>query len=231
MTVYFSLKACYNTFACVAAKSLFFLSKTGIFPKKGASLDEGTVKNMAAPRKDDVKAAILSGTEALLEENSFSDITLAQIAQRAGISKGTLYYYYRSKNDIVFDITDKYLDEQWRDLEAWTQNPDKDTSLHRLVRYLIERNISTPAIRMQLLIDALSGNEEIRGKLLKRYADFEKLIAKKISERTDAVPPEYFSRIILLVSDGLFLHKMLNNSDFDTETIIEQTADYIKALE
>ena len=75
---------------------------------------------MAAPRKDNVKELILNATEELLEHKKLSDISLAEIAREAGISKGTLYYHYKNKNDILFDITDKYLDQQYQDLITWT---------------------------------------------------------------------------------------------------------------
>lgn len=80
---------------------------------------------MAAPRKDNVKELILDTTEKLLETRKLSDIS-----HTAGISKGTLYYHYKSKNEILFDITDKYLDEQWNDLVRWTEDASKDTSLN-----------------------------------------------------------------------------------------------------
>lgn len=49
-----------------------------------------------------------------------SNISLADIAQHAGVSKGTLYYYYKNKNDLLFDITDKYLNQQYQDFITWT---------------------------------------------------------------------------------------------------------------
>ena len=92
---------------------------------------------MAAPRKDNVKELILYAAEELLLTKKLSDISLAEIAACAGISKGTLYYHYKNKNEILFDITDKYLNEQYRDLIAWTEDAAKDTSLHRLLLYLM----------------------------------------------------------------------------------------------
>ena len=85
---------------------------------------------MAAPRKDNVKELILDTTEKLLETRKLSNISLSEIAHTAGISKGTLYYNYKSKNEILFDITDNYLDEQWNDLVRWTEDASKDTSLN-----------------------------------------------------------------------------------------------------
>ena len=52
---------------------------------------------MAAPRKENVKEIVLDATAALLKTNTFADLSLAQIAKAAGVSKGTLYYHYKTK--------------------------------------------------------------------------------------------------------------------------------------
>jgi AcrR family transcriptional regulator len=183
---------------------------------------------MAAPRKENVKEIIISATERLLADKRFSDISLADIAKAAEISKGTLYYHYKSKNEILFDITDRYLDEQWRNLIEWTENKEKDTSLHRLVMYVMERGVSTAQLRVHLFYDAILGNEEIRTRLIRRYSEFEEMIAKKIAERTDAVPAGYFAWLILLASDGLLIQSLLRNEAVDSKAFIAQSTEYIK---
>ena len=47
---------------------------------------------MAAPRKDNIKEKILQATTELLKTTALAEISLAEIAAAAGISKGTLYY-------------------------------------------------------------------------------------------------------------------------------------------
>ena len=108
---------------------------------------------MAAPRKDNVKELILNATEQLMEKQKLADLSFATIAKAAGISKGTLYYHYKSKNDILFDIMDKYLSQQWNDLIAWTENPQKDTSIHRLIMYVLQRDISNANMRLNFFHD------------------------------------------------------------------------------
>lgn len=185
---------------------------------------------MAAPRKDNVKELILDAAEKLLETRKLSDISLSEIAHTAGISKGTLYYHYKSKNEILFDITDKYLDEQWNDLVRWTEDASKDTSLNRLVKYVLERDVSTVNMRLHFFYDAMLGNEEIRLKLLTRYREFAELIAGKIAERTESADAQYLSWLILLLSDGLFIHKTLRNDALDVDAFIGQTAEYARLL-
>lgn len=183
---------------------------------------------MAAPRKDNVKELIIETTEELLKTKKLSDISLSEIAQCAGISKGTLYYHYKTKNDILFDITDKYLDQQLNDLLEWTRDASKDTSVHRLVKYVLERDISTAGMRLHFFYDAMLGNEKIREKLLNRYSEFAQVIAEKIKERTDRIPADYCAWLVLLLSDGLFIHQTLGNTQLDPAQFISQTEQFIK---
>lgn len=185
---------------------------------------------MAAPRKDNVKELILCSAETLLEHKKLSDISLAEIAETAGISKGTLYYHYKGKNEILCAITDRYLEQQWNDLIRWTEDSSKDTSLNRLVKYVLERDVSTIHIRLHLFYDAMMGNTEIQLRLLTWYKRFASLFAEKIGERTEKISPEYLSWLLLMLSDGLFLQETLGNSGLDTGDFICQTAEYMKLL-
>lgn len=176
---------------------------------------------MAAPRKENIKEIILDATYRLLETNTLADISLADIAKEAGISKGTLYYHYKTKGEIFFDITDRYLTEQWDDFISWTENKEKDTSLNRLVKYVVERNVASVKLRMHLLSEAQLGDEVVRQKLIKRYREFQQLISNKIAERTD-LPADFLTWLILLVSDGIIVQEVLDNPDFDREAFLAQ---------
>ena len=126
---------------------------------------------MAAPRNDNVKEKILNATETLLQKKDLSDITLSEIAIATGISKGTLYYYYKNKTDIYMDITARYLDQQWKDFIAWTENKEKDTSITRLINYVVQRNIASYRTRLHLINAASLGDEDLREKLVSLYKE------------------------------------------------------------
>lgn len=185
---------------------------------------------MAAPRKDNVKDKILDAALELFNEKTLGEISLAEIAAKAGISKGTLYYHYKSKTDILFDITDRYLETQWDDLIKWTENKEKDTSMHRLVKYVIERNTSSANIRVHLLYSAILGDETTRKKLLERYEQFSSIISEKIAERTDTVSANYLTWLILLASDGIIIQKALKSDKFNADEFIKSTDEYLKTL-
>ena len=77
----------------------------------------------------------------------------------------------------------------------------------------------------------MMGNAEVKAKLLKRYEDFEKIIAEKISERTSAMDPDYLAWAVLLLSDGLYIHQTIGNSMIDYDKFISQTALFVESLE
>lgn len=184
---------------------------------------------MAAPRKDNIKEKILQATTELLKTTALADISLAEIAAAAGISKGTLYYHYKTKNEVFLDITQRFLDEQWEDLIRWTENKEKDTSLNRLVRYVAERDIASAGLRLQLLAEAQLGNETLRQNLTTLYQNFQELIRGKIAERT-ALPADFLTWLLLLVCDGIIVQESIGNAAFDREAFLTEGIRYLRKL-
>ena len=184
---------------------------------------------MAAPRKDNIKEKILQATTELLKTTALAEISLAEIAAAAGISKGTLYYHYKTKNEVFLDITQRFLDEQWEDLIRWTENKEKDTSLNRLVRYVAERDIASAGLRLQLLAEAQLGNEALRQNLTALSQNVQGLIRRKIAERT-ALPADFLTWLLLLVCDGIIVQESIGNAAFDREAFLTEGIRYLRKL-
>ncbi|MDD7511476.1 MAG: TetR/AcrR family transcriptional regulator [Peptostreptococcaceae bacterium] len=176
---------------------------------------------MAAPHNNNVKDKILSAAASLLDEKTFGDISLAEIAARAGISKGSVYYYYKSKEFLLYDVADAHLEAMYDDLEQWVNDDSKDTSLPRLIRYIIERGVSGSGrnLRLNLTADAANGDTAIREKLLARYRLFCEEIGKLVVERrridseiyTKKQQEEFFGLLMIILIDGLMIQSLLGN--------------------
>lgn len=180
---------------------------------------------MAAPRNENIKEIILDAAQKLLSEKRFADISLAAVALKAGVSKGTLYYY-KTKGEIFFDLTDRHLKQQWEDFILWTENREKDTSLKRLIKYVIERNVENAFFRMQLYNEAQAGDEVTRQKIVNRYSEFHTLISGKIAQRTSQ-PASYITWLLFVISDGIIIQTAISNKNFNRDKFINETADYI----
>ena len=181
---------------------------------------------MAAPLGTQIRERILESAAALMKERSFFDISLADIARAARISKGTLYYYYNSRDAILFDLTDRYLQKLSDDLLAWVDNEEKDTSLPRLLRYTFSRGVydKSGSMRLFLIAEAVSGKGDVRDKLLEKYAHFKNVLAQKIAARKPGADGEYLAWLTLTVMDGMLVQSQLENPALDTDAFIEATA-------
>ena len=55
--------------------------------------------------------AILEAALQVFAEKGVAGTKIAEVAQRAGVGKGTIYEYYRSKEDLFFAVFEKYVDD------------------------------------------------------------------------------------------------------------------------
>ena len=184
---------------------------------------------MATKRNDNVKEKILESAEKLLISEA-QTLSLADIADAAGVSKGTLYYYFKTKDDLLLSLTDRLLSERKKALTAWASNPDKDTSLHRFVGYVMQYN-TTDDHRLRLFYAAMSGNANVRERFLALYGEFSALLQTLIAARTDKMDAKFLSWAILLCCDGIIIQKNLANDGFDPEKFIDLCCRYSEKLE
>jgi AcrR family transcriptional regulator len=61
-----------------------------------------------APRKGDLREqALLDAAEELLEHTSLENLTVEAIAQKAGISRGSLYFYFGNKHEVLAALVER----------------------------------------------------------------------------------------------------------------------------
>lgn len=181
---------------------------------------------MAAPRNDNLGDKILDAAARLLREQP--DVSLAEVAAAAGVSKGTLYYHYKSKAELYLDIGERYWAKLSDDLIAWVDNPEKDTSIPRLVRYTISYGVfdESGPVRLHLFADALSNaDSKVRSALIEQYAYFQTVLRARIQERRPGADGENLAWLLLTLVDGLMVQYSLKNTAINIEQFIEFMAE------
>ena len=69
--------------------------------------------NVSEERKDQ----IMNAAEEVFTRKGFSDARMDDIAGETGLSKGTLYLYYKSKDDLIIAILDRIFQREFRVFE------------------------------------------------------------------------------------------------------------------
>ncbi|HET6612703.1 MAG TPA: TetR/AcrR family transcriptional regulator [Kofleriaceae bacterium] len=113
--------------------------------------------------------AILAATAQLLEKLGYARTTTNAIAERAGVSIGSLYEYFPNKDSVVVALMEQQLDEQFAvfsgALEEMTEVP-----LAQATRALIEILIASKRVRPKLMQAlATAGPTEVRAAFMRRF--------------------------------------------------------------
>jgi AcrR family transcriptional regulator len=84
-------------------------------------------RRRTAPRKGDLReAAILDAAERQLSEGGADRITVETIATAAGITRGALYFYFGSKNDVLAALVERTAAAVVADIEDADQSAPSD---------------------------------------------------------------------------------------------------------
>ena len=73
-----------------------------------------------SPRPDvreERKDQIMNAAEEVFSQKGFSDARMDDIAEETGLSKGTLYLYYKSKDDLIIAILDRIFQREFKAFE------------------------------------------------------------------------------------------------------------------
>lgn len=139
---------------------------------------------------DDKGSMILKMAAKLFAEEGFDRASVSSIAMACNISKANIYHYYKSKDDILFDILDKYLSElkgRICGLETANDAPEerlKSTILEILLAYQGADN------EHRLQIESIKHLPKKQQDILMGY---QRELVKHISSLIEAIAPKVFS--------------------------------------
>jgi len=81
---------------------------------------------MAPADKTERRAAIIAAAEGLVRRDPSAGFSVEEIARRAGLAKGTVYLYFRSREDVLLAVHDAQMQEMFAALEAALEQPGVD---------------------------------------------------------------------------------------------------------
>lgn len=170
-------------------------------------LNRGTKQNHS------MKEKILLTSIDLMTKNGINNTSLADIAREVNISKGTLYYHYSSKDDIIFDIANDHLNIISEALLNCLDKINFNFSTEDFV-FIVLKNISsienTGRIHMYLICEAIMGNNDLRERIALKYVEWRTTLEKQISQIiTDKSHAKGASFILMSIVDGLVIQALL----------------------
>ena len=90
---------------------------------------------------DERKNQIINAAEDVFTQKGFSEARMDDIAVETGLSKGTLYLYFKSKDDLIIAILDRMFQREFRQLENLDQDAASATEAIWKITDLLTKEI------------------------------------------------------------------------------------------
>lgn len=170
-----------------------------------------------------MKDSILLASSELFTQKGIKNTSLADIAKAVGISKGTLYYHYSSKDDLIGDIADIHLNIITDAVLHCVQDVSRESSKEDIINTILDKISKikgTGRIHMYLLCEAITGNDSLKERIMFKYTEWRKTLKSEI-EKTISTKDSSEALSFLLVSivDGLVVQSLLKTEEIPFEDI------------
>lgn len=175
-------------------------------------------------KTNNMKEAILASSTRLMAKKGIKNTSLADIAKDVQISKGTLYYYYSIKDDIIFDMADLHLQAITDALIGCLQNQSLNTTTEEFLSVILS-NISDiqnhGRIHMYLICEAITNNDKLRERFKIRYIQWRKAIEREIKNSRFKDSSYPISFLLISIVDGLVIQSLLKTEELPYRDISE----------
>jgi len=179
---------------------------------------------MARPIGSKSKPIILDAVEKLIATKGVKDVSLHDIALSCGLSQGTLYYHYATKDDIIFDVIVKHIDELQGEYLEWIKRHEHDLTPERFLEVIFYKGVKLfdrAKMHIFLINECMSENETLKKKFLEKYSEWRSALllgVKNVFAESD--DPEALAYLLMLLLDGLVMQEVLQAPSFDESRLI-----------
>lgn len=171
-----------------------------------------------------MKQNILICATQLITKNGIKNTSLADIARQVGISKGTLYYHYSSKDDLICEIADIHLNIITNAVLNCVHNVNSNNSNDEIITSILDKISTiegTGRIHMYLICEAITANDSLKERIREHYITWRKTLKSEIEKALDSSDKstEPLSFLLVSIVDGLVIQSLLKTEKIPFESI------------
>ncbi|MBN9668934.1 transcriptional regulator BetI [Roseibium aggregatum] len=177
------------------------------------------------------RRSLISATVDAIHESGYSDVTMAQIAKRAGVSGGLVHHYFGSKDQLLAATMRHLLNELGRAIREGLARAE--TPRERITA-IIEGNFAVDQFRPAVIAAWLafyvqSRTTESNKRLLSIYAA---RLASNLTHNLKAFMPRDKARHVAegtaSMIDGVWIRQALSDTHTDRQAAIAMVEDYVE---
>ncbi len=168
------------------------------------------------------KRDIALACKELFVQNGINDLTIAKVAKTAGVGKGTIYEYFKNKEDIVFEIVNILMEEHSQKKKLKIDSVKSSKEKIKVFFYFFyddeEKELRT-LYKEFISISLINPNQEMiafQTKCAQNYlAWFENIIQEGINAGELLPNSISLARGLFVIGEGMFISSEVTNSITD----------------
>jgi TetR/AcrR family fatty acid metabolism transcriptional regulator len=185
-----------------------------------------------APRRQDKRAKILRSATKVFARNGFYHSKVSEIAREADVADGTIYLYFKNKEDILISIFEESMDQILTLVrEEIGKDQDALSKLRRFVRLhmtLMEKN---PRLAEVIQVELRQSSKFMKEYQNVKFLEYLQFIAEVIEQGQreglihKEVSPAIFKRMLFGALDELALQWVLSKKRYSLTSMADQVTD------
>jgi TetR/AcrR family transcriptional repressor of nem operon len=179
-----------------------------------------------SPRASTTREQVLTHAATLIRERGFRSTSIGDLLDRAGVQKGSFYYYFPSKEDLGHAVLDRWMEELRRHLLDFLTDPMGPPPLERIAAaldgFLSEQEASGCRGGCpfgNLAIELADVHEGFRARIAEAFTRLEGAFADLIARaraagdlRPEADPKALGEFLVASIEGGILLCKVHKSS-------------------
>jgi AcrR family transcriptional regulator len=146
-----------------------------------------TEKGKRELKKESIRAAIVESAHELFEERGFGTVTVAEIAKKAKVSVKTLFTYFNTKEDMVFEGEFELLISILLALKARKRGISAATEFRKFITDLILSQKGKSPLAQLEGFEKMTGDPVLKSRLQMMWSTYEDRLAEYFVEETAAL--------------------------------------------
>lgn len=175
----------------------------------------------------ETRARLLESALDIMSEKAFPNVTMKEIAERVGMSKGAIYWHFKNKDDVLLSLIEdiwtrfneefthqlaslKSLDDMHGYFREKMQGPSRNEWNRKISRLMLRQQEWPAEIRERVC-------SIVRGRMERERQRIEELLSAAVDEgsiRKD-LSPEDLAMLISVTFQGIFLYRLRERSHAD----------------
>jgi AcrR family transcriptional regulator len=191
---------------------------TSVSRSTGRRRDRRTRSARAEAR--DGREALLDAALGVFAERGYRDASIDEIAERAGYSKGAVYWHFSSKDELFSTLLEERLDKPWREGIALLQSAsaDADMAPEASARFTAMLRGQRELVLLDQEYWSLAVRDpKLRTRYAKRQRDLRRALGRAIAARMEhlgAPPldekPEELAAAFVALGQGLAIQRLID---------------------